>query len=253
MLNTVRNVVVLSAYDEAAQAVFGRFTTPPTEARKRQINALIVALKAAGIWLKLDALYVMAAADAQAALLNWVASQYDLTAVNSPTFAADQGFTGNGTSARLASTFDPTTAPGPKFVLNSGTIGIFNRTNNNTNSSLDLSMGSTRISRNSASTQYQTRVQDGTATTAPAPSAGHWAARRIASNERTYWKDGVVSNTDAVATTSITSGVLTLLSAGASAFSTAQLSLAYVGGGFDDTQMVAMNAAIAAYKTSVGF
>ncbi|WP_336802535.1 hypothetical protein, partial [Kaistia sp. MMO-174] len=73
---------------------FARLTNQPTTARKKLYNDLIVSLKTAGVWAKLDALYVLAAADAQAARQNLVANAYNISASGSPVFTADRGYTG---------------------------------------------------------------------------------------------------------------------------------------------------------------
>jgi hypothetical protein len=58
------------------------------------INNFVVALKRATIWSSLDFLHVYAAADSQAALINWVnPGTFTGTLVNSPTFTTDRGFT----------------------------------------------------------------------------------------------------------------------------------------------------------------
>lgn len=113
-------------YLAQAKALFARMTTPPTRARMNLINQMIGALLDAGVWQKLDALYVMAAADSQAARLNWIADQYNLTAVNSPTFTVDSGYTGNGTSSYLSTGMVASTlnASG-KMKQNSLTMGAF--------------------------------------------------------------------------------------------------------------------------------
>ena len=116
------------SYDAAATALFARFTTPPTSARKAVINTLIVALKDAGVWSKLDALYLFAAADSQAARQNWVQDLYNATAVSSPTFTADRGYNGDGSASYVDSGFNPTTAVTPKFVQNSAYFGLWSRT-----------------------------------------------------------------------------------------------------------------------------
>lgn len=84
-----------------AAALFGRFATPATDARKALIDTFIGALKDAGVWTKLDFLHVMAAHDAQAARRNWIADQYNLTEAGGLTFAADRGYAGNGTTGYL--------------------------------------------------------------------------------------------------------------------------------------------------------
>src|SRR5690606_7666747 len=116
------------AYLPEAQALFDRFTTPPTTARKNLINDLFAALMEAGVYSKLDAFYIFAQYDEQAALQNWVADQYNSNPVNSPTFTVDRDYVGNGTSSYLDSQFNPSTAVSPKFVQNSAYFGIWSRT-----------------------------------------------------------------------------------------------------------------------------
>lgn len=106
-------------------AIFEAFTTPPTDERKAIIDTCVNAMVAAGVWEKLDVLYLFAAADSQAALINWVApGTYDGTLVNAPTFAADEGFTGNGSNTLITTGFNPTTAPSPKFTQDSASIFV---------------------------------------------------------------------------------------------------------------------------------
>ncbi|MFG1427601.1 hypothetical protein [Roseixanthobacter glucoisosaccharinicivorans] len=49
-----------------------RMSVPPSPARRTQIDMLVKSLLAAGLWTKLDALYLLAAHDAQAARLNLI-------------------------------------------------------------------------------------------------------------------------------------------------------------------------------------
>lgn len=89
------------SFSPESRALFTRFTSPPSLARQILINNLIASLVAGGVWAKLDALYVMAQYDAQAARQNWVANQFNLTEVASPNFLADRGYQGNGTTSYL--------------------------------------------------------------------------------------------------------------------------------------------------------
>lgn len=111
-------------YEPEALALFARMAIQPGAARKGQINALIAGLKQAGVWSRLDAFYMLAAHDAQAARLNWVADAYNLTAVNNPAFEVDRGYTGNGFNAYLDTGFNPVTAGG-KFALNDAHMGVW--------------------------------------------------------------------------------------------------------------------------------
>lgn len=115
-------------FDPSSEALFARFTTPPTDGRKWLINNLIVSLKDADVWSKLDALYLMAAADNQAARRNWIVDQYNLTAVASPDFTADRGYTGDGLASYLDTGFNPATAVGAKFKQNDASMWLWSRT-----------------------------------------------------------------------------------------------------------------------------
>lgn len=114
-------------YEAEATALFARFTTPPDDVRKGLINTCIKSLKDAGVWSKLDALYVTAAADAQAARRNWIADQFNLLAVNSPTFTVDRGYAGDGSSSYLATGWDPATN-GAAYQQNSASLFAWSRT-----------------------------------------------------------------------------------------------------------------------------
>lgn len=132
-----------------AAALAARFTTPPTNGRALLIDTLIGSLKTAGAWSKLDAFYMLAAADAQSSLLNWVSTSYNLTAVNSPTFVVDQGYTGDAATSYLDSGFNPTTAPTPKFVQDSAHAALWARTNlpNGAGDSFDFGSSNSYIAR----------------------------------------------------------------------------------------------------------
>jgi hypothetical protein len=84
------------------RALVAAMTTEPRRARTLLIDTLIASLIDAGVWAKLDALYLFAAHDSQAALLNWKnPAGVVAAAVNSPAFTADRGFTGDGASAYI--------------------------------------------------------------------------------------------------------------------------------------------------------
>jgi len=79
-----------------------RGATLPSVSQQAKQNQLILDLKTAGIWDKLDAFYMLATDGNSAfALINWKnpSANYG-TAVNSlPTFTTNQGFTGSGSNA----------------------------------------------------------------------------------------------------------------------------------------------------------
>jgi len=101
----VGSQIVQFVPDPDYQAILDYATTQgytlPSAGQQALQNQLVVDLKAAGIWSKLDTFAVFATdGDSDFALIDWIRlSQY--TAVNSPTFTTNQGFTGNGTSSYI--------------------------------------------------------------------------------------------------------------------------------------------------------
>ena len=89
-------------------AITQGYTLPSASQRILQ-NQLIIDLKAAGIWSKLDTFAVFATdGNSDFALIDWKRlTQY--TAFNSPTFTTNGGFTGNGTSSYISTNFIPST------------------------------------------------------------------------------------------------------------------------------------------------
>jgi hypothetical protein len=68
--------------------------------REVYVSALIVSLKAAGVWVSLDRLWLHAAENSVQALTD-LKARAAATAVNSPTFTTDRGYAGNGTTSYL--------------------------------------------------------------------------------------------------------------------------------------------------------
>lgn len=115
-------------YLPEALALFSRFSTPPTAARKTLINNLIKSLKAGGVWSKLDAFYVMAAETEQAGQRNWIKDAHNLSPVNSPTFTTDRGYDFNGTTQYLSTQYTPSTEA-VQYALDSASMFLWGTEN----------------------------------------------------------------------------------------------------------------------------
>jgi len=108
-------------FDNDYQAILNYATTQgytlPSSSQQALQNELIVDLKAAGVWSKLDTFSVFATdGNSDFALIDWKRlSQY--TAVNSPTFTTNEGFSGNGTSSYIETNFIPS-INGVNYTLN---------------------------------------------------------------------------------------------------------------------------------------
>jgi hypothetical protein len=109
----VAGPLIMGIGNAETAALLSRMTTLPTITRQRQIDTLIGSLKTAGVWAKLDALYVLAAHESATMVLNWVSANYNLTGGTPPTFVADRYIQGNGTTQFYDTQFNPTTASTP--------------------------------------------------------------------------------------------------------------------------------------------
>lgn len=98
------------------------------------LNTFIVNLKA-GLSIDnlsdaFDVIYILANETPEAALRNLVKRLHDATAVNSPTFTALEGFTGNGSSSYIDTNYNAKTQ-GINYTKDNCSLGVYCRTNTN--------------------------------------------------------------------------------------------------------------------------
>lgn len=255
LYNGLRVLPCSGSYETEALALFARFTTPPTDARKGLINSLIKALKAAGVWTKLDALYMLAAADEQAARRNWIQDLYNATAVAAPTFTIDRGYQGNPpTFTFLETGFNPTTAASPKFVLNSAVLGVVSRTDVTDSGQFDIGTTSSRFNcRSTTGPGLRGVMNDATTTNfgTKATSIGMFALNRSAAGARQGYIDGVLSGSDTLASTALANETIQMLR-GIFNFSTRELSVGFFGQSLSAPEHAALYSAVQTYLTAVG-
>lgn len=242
--------------DPAAEAVWTAFTTPATDSRKQAINQLVWALKGAAVWDDLDVLYLMAAADSQAARINWKnPGTKTMSAVNSPTFTADRGFAGNGSNSRLDTTWVPST-DGVKFVQNSASMWVWSNTNSQT-SGADCGNASTApyayLYTRSSSDLAVMRLNDSSSgTTSSTNSIGMFGAQRRASNDRRLWKNGSqIGSTTTSASTGLPTASMWVCGANSIWFTTKQYGFFAAGASLSGKESDFYNA-ILTYMQTVG-
>lgn len=241
-------------YDPDASSLFNRFTTPPSVQRKQLISDTIKAVKTAGVWTKLDALYLMAAADEQAARQNWITDQFNLTASNSPTFTADRGFAGDGSSSFLDSGFNPATAVSPKFTLNSAVLGIFSRSNINNATYYDVGNAGARFNvRSATGSTMRGNINDALVTNfgANGTSVGLFAINRSGSNARQGYWNGAAHGGDTQVSTAVTSANMQFLR-GSTNYSTRQLAVGFIGASLTAGEHAAFHTALLTYLQTIG-
>jgi hypothetical protein len=183
--------IVQFAFDADYQAVLDYATTQgytlPSAGQQILQNQLVLDLKDAGVWSKLDTFGVFATdGNSDFALIDWIRlTQY--TAVNSPTFTTDEGFTGNGTSSYIDTNFSLSNLT-TKLITNQTNIstGLFINQNDNV---VKYIMG------NISATDF--RIESGNSTSGTTRYLGsrmqnNWSNTGLMSIHRTY--NAVVSN-----------------------------------------------------------
>ena len=108
--------LVWSGTDSDYQAILDYATTQgytlPSASQQALQNQLVVDLKDAGVWSKLDIFYLFATdGDSDFASINWKdPNTFEITEVNSPTFTTNQGFSSDGASSYLNTNFNLSTS-----------------------------------------------------------------------------------------------------------------------------------------------
>ena len=255
MTEALANLTTSVGYSPEAVALFARMTTQLSVGRKALINDLIVALKAAGVWTKLDVLHVMAAADSQTARQNWLADQYNLTPVSAPVFTPDQGYQGDGASSYLSTGFNPATAIAPKYSQNDSHHGLWSRTNllNGAGASFDSGSGTTWIRRSTTPGQSEGRPQQSaTVTVANGSYPGHSVWSRSAAALWAGYAQGAPGGSGIDASSAVSNAVFRVLAEAAGGFGSNQIAAMHVGGNLTSTQTAALFSALNTYLTAVG-
>lgn len=245
------------AADYAVESLqlFSQWQIQPSATRKGHADTFIKALKTAGIFPdKLDFLYVLASHDEQSACLNWVAPTVGaMVPTNAPTFAANQGYTGDAVSKHLITSL--TWATLTKLTLNSAHLGTW--ISGGTDAAADRyaigATGSTTYSLRprAASGNMSAFISSGTSTLgASSTIIGHSIASRRASGEVEGYKNGASNGTNTTASTTKTGGQITLLRT-SSTYANFQLKCAHAGSGLSDTEASDFYNALNTYLTAI--
>lgn len=225
-------------------------TVTPSRSRKVAINTLVAALVAAGVWTKMGNLWVLAAHDAQAARTNWILpGTGDLSEVNSPTFTADRGYTGDGATSYLVSS----AALRSPYAQNSAHHAIWIGTNV-AESGMDAgAAGTQRIRARNTADQLVININaaSNTTITGVTDSRGHVLSNRTGSTTGDVYKNGVDVGDITTTTTTVTPNAFRLC-AGDIAFSTKRLQAGHAGEKLTAQEVSDTYAALLAYMTAVG-
>lgn len=249
-------------YDSDAILYFQTVTTPLTYSRKQYINSFVLQLKADGNWTKLDRLWLFASQaqdQAKISLVNPLSTQ--ITEVNTPTWTADEGYTGGATNKYINLNYTPSTSA-VNYAQNSATLGFYSRTNN-TETVGDMGAeeaagvhAAYAYARFTDGKSYMTLNDNGTTSSPPsvADSLGLFSAQRTVSTTVNFYKRGTNIGSKAEASTGLCNKSFFLANIsnnGAPFGSTSrQYAMAYTGSGGID--IAKLYTSIQTFLTSIG-
>jgi hypothetical protein len=217
---------------------------------------LITSLKADGVWTTIDWLCLLANETAESALRNVKQPSKTATAVNSPTFTTDRGYTGNGTDAHI-SLGEAWDAVGNTYSRNSASFGIVvNQQNDVTLKNIfgtDTSTNATITVRGSVGTttlKLNASV-GGTFVTDPGSKLGHWSASRRDSANMYGYLNGALVASIAQASAAVGVGNVTVLRM-ATVYDSSRVSAFWFGSGMTDAQVLAVHTRLTTYLTAIG-
>lgn len=236
-------------------------SNPSSRARTFLYDDLVASLVAAGVWDLLDGLYLFAAHGQAAARVNLINIPPPATLIANPTFTADRGFAGTGSSAYLDTGVNVGRSGG-RFTENSASMGVVSRSTAQNNSYRDIGLLSGNrafVNASDFTGNLSTRGNDAfTATVASSSAQGFFAWSRTGSGSYTQFVGrGTASSpsTNTVANTAaagpLTSNVVFLMGDGTN-FSARQLSAGFFGAGLTTTQMNNLYSALKVYLSAVG-
>lgn len=239
------------AIDADAAAYASAMSVAPSAKRVALFDAFVRALKAGGLWTRFDVLYLLATHDEQAGRLNLLAPGLNTcTAVNSPSFVADRGFAGDGTTSYLSTGLNPSLG-GTRFSLNDATLFVWSLTDLNA-SAADIGSGTTtRLLARAAGNIGARANAGGTSSAATANSLGltGWTRRSAAGPD--LFRGGSVVASPTQASTAISNDAIRI-GAAASVYSSRRLAIAGAGAGIDAGHVAVLAAACEDYLEAVG-
>lgn len=234
-------------------------TAGASAGQRQRVSTLIRALKKAGVWTSLDRLWLFAAENSTQALTDLVA-RAGATLPVAPTFTANRGYQGNGSSQYIDTGFNATSGS-PRYARNDAHMSVWVQAadsvgsaaaligNDFTNYGLLTYNSATEIVSGGINSSAPFNIGGGAAMT------GHVLMQRTGANAQATYKNGSQLATDASASVAVANNtffVLAVNSPGAANFSNSRIAAASVGASLSAGQITALNAALNAYMTSVG-
>lgn len=236
-------------------ALVAAMTVAPSAGRKTLINNLILSLKSAGVWTKLDFLHVIAAHDAQAGRINWRNPAQVATVGGTATFTVDRGYQGDGTTGYIDTGLLLSTLTNYKQdtahiggwcateaggTSNQAMVGTLT-----TNTKMQLAP---KISNN-----VQSRLNNVTAgNTANTVSKGHSLITRVVSTGFDVYKDGASIGSVVQTSAAVAAENIVYLRNGANFNGNWQIAAGHGGLNLSSTEIANLFNALSTYMTALG-
>jgi hypothetical protein len=245
-------------------------TTPLSSDQIGKLNTFVKSLKT-GLGISalsdaFDVMYILAGETAESSLRNFVKNAHHATAVNSPTFTATEGFTGNGSSSYLSNNYIPS-INAVRISLNSSAYGFYIRSGIVANTNHVIFGGREYVNINS--TLLQIRIDSNRIVAAinqgvsavsnsgvSTDTAGLYTFIREGASSLKVYRNAVEKATFTNASTGLTTvnmPILAFNSAGSiTGFCPYQLSIYYAGKSFTQPELAIIQSAIESYMDSNG-
>jgi hypothetical protein len=234
-------------------AILDAMTVYPGDARATVVQTLVEALKTASVWSLLGVLYVHAAHDQQAALLDWKnPTGTPAAVVNSTPFTANAGFVADGGS-HIDYQVAQSAVPGA--TQNSNHAGWYAESSVNTVIGGVIGGSQTSLERSSANVRTRLNTSILTTDTGSNWVAGglHVVMSRNTSTNYDRYVNGAAAAAGTGTSAALTSGnYCGLRSNVTNAAAGPQLRAFHAGAVLNSTEVAAIQAALAAYMTAVG-
>lgn len=216
-------------------------------------NQLVLDLKSAGVWDKLDLFYVFATnGDSDFAKLNWITpGTYTCTVPGTtPTFTSLEGFTGNSaTDPRLSTNYTALTNS-VNYTQDSASIGMYIRSNAaDAGYAIYGKAGAIRLRMGNQVRQWLNSVTD-LSVAAPATATGWYHFNRPDASNIDF-RINNVADVRTNASSDIGTGVITLLADSTTNGTSVQMSIAFLGGSLASEATDFYNAVVT-YMTAIG-
>lgn len=247
--------------DADAKSYIARMSTTPTEAQQIRISNLFKAFKEASVYAKILDFGILAGHDSVNSLLS-CKNTTSPSCVGGITFTQYQGFKGDGISGYINTGLNLNTEGGSIYTQNSGSIGLYSRTNVS-EAKVDFGV------RNSGTTvRIQLLLRTGTSGALNginyatdlidtiSSSAGFFIVSRTASNRTDNYVNGVWSGYSTAASFTIPAFDIYIgarnLSGTADTYATKEYAFWFIGGGLNQTEITSIVNAVEAYMDALG-